>query len=55
MRGVRNTDRNVRKFITIADDDLWDMIDRIMTLYQTKATSNRRTAVRQRSLIVMRR
>ena len=41
MRGVRNTDRNVRKFITIADDDLWDMIDRIMTQQEYKSSFNK--------------
>ncbi len=30
MRGERNTDRSVRKFITIRDTQLWDKIDRIM-------------------------
>ena len=30
MRGERNTDRSVRKFITIRDTELWEKIDRIM-------------------------
>lgn len=30
MRGERNTDISVRKFITIRDTELWDKIDRIM-------------------------
>lgn len=32
MRGVRDTDRNHRKYITITDTELWDKIDEIMTL-----------------------
>ena len=30
MRGKRNTDRSVRKFITIRDTELWEKIDKIM-------------------------
>lgn len=30
MRGERNTDRSVRKFITIRDTELWEKIDKIM-------------------------
>ena len=41
MRGVRNTDRKIRKFITIADDDLWDMIDQIMTTPEYKSSFNK--------------
>ena len=41
MRGVRNTDRKVRKFITIADDDLWDLIDHIMTQQEYKSSFNK--------------
>lgn len=32
MRGERNSDRKTRKFITIADTNLWEQIERIMTL-----------------------
>ena len=41
MRGVRNTDRKIRKFITITDDDLWDMIDQIMTTPEYKSSFNK--------------
>ena len=30
MRGTRNKDKSIRKFITIRDTDLWEKIDRIM-------------------------
>lgn len=30
MRGKRNTNRSVRKFITIRDTELWEKIDKIM-------------------------
>ena len=41
MRGTRNTDRNIRKFITIRDMDLWDKIDQIMTLPEYKNSFNK--------------
>lgn len=41
MRGVRDTDRNHRKFITITDMELWDKIDKIMTLPAYKKSFNK--------------
>lgn len=41
MRGERNTDRNVRKFITINDLNLWEQIDKLMTLPTYEKSFNR--------------
>lgn len=41
MRGKRNTDRNVRKFITIADTNLWEQIERIMALPSYEKSFNK--------------
>lgn len=41
MRGIRNTDRNVRKFITIKDVGLWEKIDRLMTLPEYEKSFNK--------------
>ncbi len=41
MRGVRNTDRNVRKFISIYDESIWEQIDKLMTLPQYEKTFNK--------------
>jgi len=41
LRGERNTDRNVRKFVTIQDSDKWTMIDRLMTLPQYEKSFNK--------------
>ncbi|MCM1441526.1 MAG: hypothetical protein NC131_20315, partial [Roseburia sp.] len=41
MRGERNTDRNVRKFITINDLSLWEQIDKVMTLPSYEKSFNR--------------
>ncbi|MDE7256446.1 MAG: hypothetical protein K2N50_00620 [Clostridia bacterium] len=41
MRGERNKDRNVRKFISIYDVSIWEQIDKLMTLPQYKKTFNR--------------
>ena len=41
MRGVRNTDRNVRKFITIDNLSLWEQIDKLMTLPSYEKSFNR--------------
>lgn len=40
LRGERNTDKNVRKFITIRDELKWVQIERLMTLPQYKNTFN---------------
>lgn len=41
MRGERNTDKNVRKFITIRDEDKWEQIEKLMALPQYKNTFNK--------------
>lgn len=41
MRGERNKDRNVRKFISIYDVSIWEQIDKLMTLPQYEKTFNR--------------
>ena len=41
MRGERNTDKNVRKFITIRDEDKWKQIEKLMALPQYKNTFNK--------------
>lgn len=41
MRGERNQDKSIRKFITIRDMDLWDKIDRIMTLPEYRKSFNK--------------
>lgn len=41
MRGKRNTDRNVRKFIRILDMEIWDKIDEIMTLPEYEKSFNK--------------
>ena len=41
MRGERNTDRNVRKFITITDELKWEYIDRIMQRGEYKKSFNK--------------
>ena len=40
MRGERNTDRNVRKFISIYNESIWEQIDKLMTLPQYEKTFN---------------
>ena len=40
MRGERNTDRNVRKFISIYDESKWELIDKLMTLPRYEKTFN---------------
>ena len=41
MRGERNKDRNVRKFISIYDVSIWEQIDKLMTLPQYEKTFNK--------------
>ncbi len=41
MKGERNTDRNVRKYITISDTEMWDTIDKIMTLPRYQKSFNK--------------
>ena len=41
MRGERNTDRKVRKFISIYDESKWEQIDKLMTLPQYEKTFNK--------------
>ncbi len=41
MRGERNTDKNVRKFITIHDDKKWEQIEKLMTLPHYEKTFNK--------------
>lgn len=41
MRGERNTDKNVRKFITIRDEGKWEQIEKLMALPQYKNTFNK--------------
>lgn len=41
MRGERNTNRNVRKFIRILDMEIWDKIDEIMTLPEYEKSFNK--------------
>lgn len=41
MRGERNTDRSVRKFITIKDELSWEYIDRLMQLDKYKKSFNK--------------
>ena len=41
MRGERNKDRNVRKFISIYDVSIWEQIDKLMTLQQYEKTFNK--------------
>lgn len=41
MRGERNTDRNVRKFIRILDMEIWDKIDEIMSLPEYEKSFNK--------------
>lgn len=41
MRGERNTDRNVRRFIRILDMEIWDKIDEIMTLPEYEKSFNK--------------
>lgn len=41
MRGIRNTNRNVRKFITIKDVNIWEQIDQIMTLPEYEKSFNK--------------
>ena len=41
MRGERNTDKNVRKFITIRDEDKWEQIEKLMALPQYQNTFNK--------------
>ena len=41
MRGERNTDRNVRKYIRILDMEIWDKIDEIMTLPEYEKSFNK--------------
>ncbi len=40
MRGKRNTDRNVRKFVSIYDERKWEQIDKLMTLPRYEKTFN---------------
>ncbi len=41
MRGIRKTDRNTRRFISIADINLWEMIDRLMSLEEYSKSFNK--------------
>lgn len=41
MRGIRNTDKSVRKFITINDTTAWEQIDKIMELPQYEKSFNK--------------
>ena len=41
MRGQRNTDKNIRKYITINDMNLWEYIDKIMELDEYKNSFNK--------------
>ena len=41
MRGERNTDKNMRKFITIRDEGKWEQIEKLMTLPQYQNTFNK--------------
>ncbi len=41
MRGERNTDKNVRKFISIHDDKKWEQIEKLMTLPHYEKTFNK--------------
>lgn len=41
MRGKRNTDRSVRKFITITDELKWEYIDRLQLLDKYKKSLNK--------------
>lgn len=41
MRGERNTDKNMRKFITIHDDKKWEQIEKLMSLPQYAKTFNK--------------
>lgn len=41
MRGERNTDKNVRKFITIRDEGKWGQIEKLMALPQYQNTFNK--------------
>lgn len=41
MRGERNTDKSVRKFITIRDEGKWEQIEKLMTLPQYRNTFNK--------------
>ena len=40
LRGERNRDRNVRKFISIYNESIWEQIDKLMTLPQYEKTFN---------------
>ncbi|MBR3806327.1 MAG: hypothetical protein IKJ13_05785 [Clostridia bacterium] len=41
MKSVRNIDKNTRKFITISDMSLWEIIDEIMTLSTYEKSFNK--------------
>lgn len=41
MRGERNTDKNMRKFITIRDEKKWEQIEKLMTLPHYQNTFNK--------------
>lgn len=41
MRGERNTDKNMRKFITIHDDKKWEQIEKLMSLPHYSKTFNK--------------
>lgn len=41
MRGERNTDKNMRKFITIHDDKKWEQIEKLMSLPHYAKTFNK--------------
>ena len=41
MRGTRNTDRNIRKYITISENELWEYIEKIMELDEYKNSFNK--------------
>ncbi|MCM1224134.1 MAG: hypothetical protein NC548_57745 [Lachnospiraceae bacterium] len=41
MRGERNTDKNMRKFITIRDEEKWKQIEKLMSLPQYRNTFNK--------------
>lgn len=41
LRGIRKTDRNTRRFIRIADINMWEMIDRLMGLEEYSKSFNK--------------
>lgn len=41
MRGIRKTDRNTRRFISISDMNMWEMIDKMMSLEEYSKSFNK--------------